>query len=305
MRPSVKNLLVLLALTLAKCAPAFAGPMNSPLAADRCAPMGDVVAATVLDLAPMCANSWKGSGQTFSNMELTPADSSAQTYYDFFFGAASSVGSDDQTPVGYAGHKGTYFSYDGGDQTRSQAGASPTSFFADMHRTNTTQKWGAWFAFRFVQIDLLQYFFGTSASAAVGGYGFESTATEDVAIRRNDGGVLSDTQTIYAGGSLVNGTDYIVFYTMNNATKGYTAWLYTPGTSVSKVSGTLLSTLDATAINASTGTFSVCTANTSASRCGNGTRFYGFGAINDALDDTSVAAIVAQIEIRTGIDFTP
>jgi hypothetical protein len=52
--------------------------------------LGSLVSSCVFDLDATIAASYSGSGQTWSNLETTPADSEAQTAYDFYLGADSS-----------------------------------------------------------------------------------------------------------------------------------------------------------------------------------------------------------------------
>jgi len=110
----------------------------------RCQPLGVGVTTTVFDLDATCTSSYGGSGQTWANLETTPADSSAQSAYDFYLGNTSSATTDDPTFNGSADSAAAYFSVDGGDYFSLASGANPT-FLVDAH--DTTNSGGFWFSF--------------------------------------------------------------------------------------------------------------------------------------------------------------
>jgi hypothetical protein len=264
---------------------------NQAMAADYCEGLGLVVSSVVMDTSSFCANSYPGAGQTQHNVEPTPANSEAQTYSDFYLGQTSGASSTDPTFTGFAGHHGAYWALDGGDYLSHTAGASPTTFFADMHREDTSQAWGAWIAFRFTQNDATQNLLGISNAANVAGIQFQTTSTESLIFRRADGGSVNTLNTIFGNSSLVNGVDYIFFFSYTNATRAWTASLYSSGVSVATASGTAASVAGAT--TSSTGTMTAFSSNKSGTALANGSRGYEAGFTNAALSAGDITATCA------------
>lgn len=110
----------------------------------RCQPLGVGVTTTVFDLDATCTSSYGGSGQTWANLETTPADSSAQSAYDFYRGNTVSATTDDPTFNGTPDTAAAYFSVDGGDYF-SLASGTNTTFLHNLH--DTTSGGGFWISF--------------------------------------------------------------------------------------------------------------------------------------------------------------
>ena len=119
------------------------GSMFIGSSTSRCQALGVTVATTVIDLDATCASSYT-SGQTLANLELTPADGSAQTDNDFYLGNTSSATTDDPTFTGSADDTGAYFLFDGGDYFSLKSGTN-TTFLNDMH--DTTNSGGFWISY--------------------------------------------------------------------------------------------------------------------------------------------------------------
>ena len=92
------------------------------------------VASTVFELDATRSDSTDGSSQTWSNRTAVPADSAAQTDYDFYRGANSTATTDDPTFNGSAGSAAAYWSFDGGDFFSIKSGAN-TTFLNNLHKT--------------------------------------------------------------------------------------------------------------------------------------------------------------------------
>lgn len=87
------------------------------------------------------------SGQTWANKTVLPADSSAQTDFDYNLGASSSSEGSDPTING-TGTDGAYWSFDGDDYfTHTLAAASMPAFLREMHKDGkqfTIEIWMLW-----------------------------------------------------------------------------------------------------------------------------------------------------------------
>ena len=110
--------------------------------ANRTLPLGSVLASTVADWDATISDSYSGTGQTWANIETTPADGSSQTDYDLYRGATSGASTDDPTFNGTAGNEAAYWSFDGGDAFKKQA--ANTAFLSNLHKTTGGQDY--WFA---------------------------------------------------------------------------------------------------------------------------------------------------------------
>lgn len=278
---------------------AYAG--NQALVADRCEGLGIYVASVVADYSSACGNSYPGQGQPLYNIEQTPATSEAQSYYDFFLGSNSSPTSSDPTFVGQPGKRGSYFSFDGSDLLCHNT-TSATSFFADQHRSDTSNTWTLWFAFKFIQTDITANLMGNSNSNTVPGWQLQSQNSENVIWRRNGDTSGTTATTLHGASTLANGVNYIVFLTYENATRAWTSRLYSSGTSVLSSSGTAASL---TATSAATGRMCAGGNNGSTTAIPNGSFVYETGFANAVLSGADMDTITAKIEARTGIDFTP
>lgn len=311
MRPSIRKIWAIAAVALSVLAPYSVHSqqqvISSQMAAARCPGMGSIVSSVVVDLSSYCANSYPGNGQTLANIEDTPANSEAQTYSNFYLGAGATATATDPTFTGLAGHHGAHWSHDGGDYFSHTAGAGPSTFFGDMHREDTSQSWGVWVAFKFVQTDVTLNIAGTSNGTATQGWQFQTSSTKQFNFKRNDGAALSVTTTLHAANSLVNGASYIVFFNYTNNTRAWNSKLYSTGVSVASTSGT--ATTNPLCTSTTVGIMSVGTANNSSSAVGSAsginTRIYEVGFTNAVMSDGDIANIEAQIEFRTGVDFTP
>lgn len=104
--------------------------------------LSSVISSTCADLDATIAASYGGSGQTWSNMVLAPADGAAQTDYDFYRGTTSAVQSFDPVFNGSAGSQAAYWSFDGTQLFVIKSGVNP-AFIKGMHKTSVGKGWFA------------------------------------------------------------------------------------------------------------------------------------------------------------------
>lgn len=102
--------------------------------------MGDIVSSCVMDVDATVSDSYGGSGQTWANIETTPADSASQTDYDWFLGTDGTSDTTDPTFTGTAGDSGAYFNYDGGDFNNLASGAN-TTLLTNLHKASAGNAW--------------------------------------------------------------------------------------------------------------------------------------------------------------------
>lgn len=102
------------------------------------------------------AESYPGSGTTFSNIITAPADGSAQTSYDYRRGVSGSDGTDFPDFVGAPGLDPCYFTFDGTDRISSNVavGSVPT-VLRQLHFAN--KKW---------TVEVWAYYNGTTSNVA-------------------------------------------------------------------------------------------------------------------------------------------
>ncbi len=91
---------------------------NQQLAADFCTPIGEIIPGTVVDIGAACGNSWRGSNQYIQNMQQfaapPPAESTVDSSCGLVLGASDLVFNQrDPDFVGWPGHKGSHYVFDG------------------------------------------------------------------------------------------------------------------------------------------------------------------------------------------------
>lgn len=97
-------------------------------------PLGDLVSSAVFDVDATVEDSYSGSGDTFANIETTPADSESQSAYDF-----TRVGGTKPTFVGTAGTTSAHWTLTNGGGSF-EIGANTTLVNA-MHKTTGGNDW--------------------------------------------------------------------------------------------------------------------------------------------------------------------
>lgn len=297
------RLLQLIALLALLTAPAHA--QNQSMAADRCESLAITgITSFIMDLSSFCANSYTGNGQTWSNLIAAPADSNVQTYYDEFLGAGNTATATDPTFTGLSGHKGDYWSMDGGDYHSHTAGAAPGGFLGNLHCSTvvastctSTPSWTMNVVFKYIDNGAVQWIAGTSNATGTAGLVLQVSSGDQVQLRRNDGVVT--TNTISTGLTLTGDVTYFLSMTYNP----------TDGTWKASINGATYSATGTAAFAAITigpGTMSIGTTNKSTTTpLASGSLLYEFSMMNAIASDANLAAIATVYQARTGLDLTP
>lgn len=264
-------------------------------AANRCAALGDTVTSTVFDLDATCSSSYSGSGQVFANLETTPADSSAQSAYNFDIGASNSATTDDPTFVGSAGDAAAYFSLDGGDLF--ELNGSVTQFIKDWAKTVSGQDF--WVAIVFKQISgagVQGVSADTTSTTTAGGVYVNLDATEHPVLNLRGDATLA-TQT-FSGSTLSNDTWYVMILSYTHASTGTAAlWLNSAtGTTAGLTLNAYLGAEITTQLHFGKSTSQFLNS---------GTFVREIAAGNTYLDNTEAGKIITVMETRCVCDLTP
>lgn len=254
------------------------------------APMGDSVASTVFDLDATVATSYGGSGQTWSNYEGTPADSSGQTAYDMYLGATSSATTDDPAFTGTAGSASAYFLIDNADGSNDEFSlkGSVTSFIQAMHKQGTGEtNWWLAFTFRYKDDGALQYLFGTTSGGSRPYLEISISNTDKINVRQwpASGSVL-----ITSTGGLTDGNDYLVVVTRDSAADDTLIYI-SSATEESFLTNTWTT-------NTTNGTDMIFSRIPGSGYGAVGTRWYGVSGGNAFIGDTEFNAICDEYELR-------
>jgi hypothetical protein len=240
----------------------------------------------VLDLDATIAASYGGSGTKWANLEPTPADSSAQTAYDF-----TNVGF---TFTGSAGSAAAYWLSDGNDYMDIAAGN--TTFMKDLHKTTD---WTLAFVFLHEQktgLSVQRFFTTTNANNAQGIIALAGESLADFSLLQR--GTSATAQAIGTADNLVDGTTYVVIMSHSESNNNTKVWINTT-TATDWAHNFAAASADATT-NARIGALG--NGNDALS---NGTRVYAFSMFNEYFDDTKAATVIAEYEARHARDYTP
>jgi len=256
--------------------------------------LADVLASAVFDLDATQSASYPGTGTTWANLVTAPADGSAQTDYDFFTGDGV-TSTTYPTFNGTAGDPAAYWTVDGGDYFRLKSGVNP-AFIAAMHKTTGGSDWTVVTTLRAVAGTTTQGIFATNLANNFPGVRLQIGATElTVTAQRGD------TANVNAnpGVALSDATNYLVIVSHSHSTNITRFWINT-GTAVE-----VAQTYNTTTTDANQALVIGATSATPTSALNNTTRMYSFGFLNEYLDNTKAAAIIAALEARHGRDYTP
>lgn len=245
-------------------------------------PMGDLVSSTVFDLDATVSDSYSGSGTTWANLEATPADSAAQTAYDFSNNGFTFTGS--------AGSAGAYWLADGANQF--DLGGGNTTFLNNLPKT--TGGTNFWFAMAFRAGSVTQRLCHTGAATNVPLLGVFMNASNILNLFQR--GDTASANTSF-GSALSAGTDYVVIVSHDSASNNIRYWINTATAS------NQAQTYNATTTNA--GAFTIGAESDGGNPLVNGVRVYAVSMGNAYLDNTGAAAIFAEYEARHGRDYTP
>lgn len=98
----------------------------------------------VLSLDAGNATSYGGSGQVWNNTVVTPADSAAQTDYNFDLGSGTGSSTSDPVFTGSAGSGSAYWAFAGGEYFGMSLGVTSTAFLKALHKTGAKFTLEAW-----------------------------------------------------------------------------------------------------------------------------------------------------------------
>lgn len=265
--------------------------------------MGNLVASACCDLDATIAASYGGTGQTWANLETTPADSSSQSANDFHFGDDGTATTDDPTFTGTPGSGSAYFLLDGGDYFTAK---NPTTTLVNnIHKTNCS---GWWVACTF-------YLPGAqTGNIALWGSSWNNTdhgvypwlvgsgGTSKTATLWRSYGTGLDSQTI-TGASIPEATPSILIVSGDNTTGTNNVRTWLNSATKSQVSKSW--SAGTTNLNGGWRIGSTDGAGTNQGIMRNGTRIYALSYGNAFIDDASAAAIIGEYETRHGRDYTP
>jgi len=258
------------------------------------APLGDIIASTIFDLDATIEASYSGTGQTWANIEPTPADSSAQTDYDFFLGVDGSSATDDPTFNGAAGDAAAFWNHDGNDHFALKSGTN-TDFLNGLHKTSGTGSGPWWFCIAFrtapgaFSADGL---FGTTSSALVDGieiFIFDG-ATADVRVNVIRGSTFTSNDF---GAGLANSTDFLICVSSDpTSTDDIRAWVNTTTKTVDTDANTNTSSTNAQHAA------ELAAVRDTGFQLAADSRTYHFSMGNAYLDDADIVNLKAHLETR-------
>lgn len=294
--------LTLLAALALPC-PALAGPQS--MAADHCRTIGATLSSAVVDIGMACGNSWPGRAQLLSNIEQfqSPADTEAESSGPFYLGGSLAATATDPVPTGFSGHKGTYLALDGGDffTSSGQTDASPAlvaGFADDWHKTTGGKDFTFVITMTYVDSGAAQTLFSQKASGSNIGVTLFITAGDKVSMtQRGDSAAVTVTSTA----TLVNGTSYVIA----GAHTGNTTTIWIGSSTAESLAHTFNATSAAATAPLTIGATFDATITTPSIFLPSGTKIYDVQIFNAALSDVDMAADIAILEARNGVDFTP
>lgn len=252
-------------------------------AAGVSAPLGDIVASTVLDLDATIAASYSGSGTTWANYEDTPADSAAQTAYDFTNNGFTFTGS--------AGSAAAYWLADGTNQF--DLGGGNTAFLSNLPKTTGGGDWWAAFTFNLGSA-VTQRIFHTGPDNTNPLMGAFINGSDALNIFQR-GDASSSNQNV--GGSVGTATNHIIIISHDVSADKTSYWINSgTGTEISHVFQVCSNPAGAFTIGAQSDGDNPLTS---------GTKLYSFAMGNEYLNDTKAAAIISHLETRHARDYTP
>lgn len=255
----------------------------------------DVISSAVFDLDATKSASYSGSGTTWSNLVLSPADASAQTAYDFYTGDGV-TSTKYPTFTGSAGSAAAYWAFDGGDNFYLKSGTN-TTFLNTLHKTTGGSDWWAAFTFRMADDGGIGFkFWGTSTGGSAV-YGIADQLTSGDLYRSQQRGAASSL--VDSTATLSNGTDYIVISSHSHS--GNTTRFWISSTTAESKAHTYSTITNDAAYSLKIASNGLGTQQF----LPNGSRMYSFAMGNEYLDNTKAAAIIAHLESRHGRDYTP
>lgn len=170
--------------------------------------------STVMDLDATIAASYSGSGQTWFNLKLAPADSSPASSYNVTLGSSTSPGTDDPTFVGTAGTPSAYWTNDGNDRFR--LAAVNTTFLNSLHRSDRNQPFWMCYVGRMGDYATSTPAFYTNTASTTLGVRISITSGEQASLSQGDG-TVSKTLNSPAAPVVPIGTDFIAIFSFDGS----------------------------------------------------------------------------------------
>lgn len=256
--------------------------------------MQEIIPSCNFDVDATVSASYGGSGQTFSNLVVAPADGVAvQTDYDFTLGANDTPSTDDPTFTGTAGDPAAFFAHDGGDFFQI-AGGNPAwldDLFKDMSGTSSGTT--GWFS-SVIHIGTLGFFRagGTGDGIGFNGINFTNqTATNEIGADFRSGSsstFRTDDDPITATG------DYLITWTWDFSIASPIFQVY-----IGATSQTIFAQppTRGTTTNGSDSPMQLMQSD-DLLPAKSGAKTYAFSMGQDFLDQTAINAIKAEYELR-------
>ena len=256
--------------------------------------LDEILASTCADIDATLSDSYGGSGQTWANLVLTPADAEIQTAYDMWLGDDGSATSTDPTFTGSAGDSAAYFLFDGGDNFVLKS--NPT--LVDEKHSDNGQDWWHCTCFRWsgVATNLILWSTGGHNASTEGIEYSIGSSGNGASIRTRYITTRNGTRTVVnltANGYFVDGTDYCVITTYDSGSDVVTQYRNI----VSETS---------TDVNTNTGTssagvqYALGRRSNGGNHLANGTRVYHQSWGNSLLTSGEAANIKSRLEARHG-----
>lgn len=256
-------------------------------------PLSSRISSAVVDIDATIPASSPGTGTTVFNIGK-PANGELVSDSNFVLGDGS-TSTTFPTFTGSAGSRSAYYLLDGGDYFKVNDMAT-ADLIRQMHRTDQTGVWVA-MAFRYKVAAATQWLWSSTHGADDLGFGVAALNADSVAVQQSNGTLL-ELNTLYAGGTLLTDTDYLLILSWNGSatTNNLRGWL----NSRTKVESSY--NLEDTTTD-SDEMFRIGAGSDGGAATllmENGTRVYSFAAGNEFIDDAGAAKIINHLNRRHG-----
>jgi len=254
--------------------------------------LDDVISSVVADLDATISASYSGSGQTWANLIAAPADSAAQTDYDFWLGADGTADTLDPTFTGSAGSASAYWSFDGSDRFTHK---TDTTLIDNLHKTAGDDFWLAITLNIPVSSGNRGLFATKTTGTTTAGFYLLLGTDDDIDFRQYAGGTaILDN----AGATVTESADVIIITSFNRTTNKGRYWVSTTTAVENNV------TFD-TGTTDKNGSLTIGSNPNGSQALPAGSKVYSVAIGNEFLDDTKAGDIIAHLEARHGRDYTP
>lgn len=258
-------------------------------------PLGNIVSSCVFDIDATIEDCYAGSGVPLSNLEPTPADSSAQSAYDWDRGDGT-TSTTYPTFTGTAGDSGAYFSLDGGDYFSLK---NAITTFLDQLHFDGTGKGTIIMVFQIPDNTVLYSLFSTVNSGANSDEGIFTflhyNVAEQASINQFGDGLSVGQGARISHTKPSNGTDVFAAIGWDDSTNTAKCWV---NTTTASTDSDIAWVASSTTSNNSQGATIGCHGNGSTNILPSGTRWYASSLFNTLLNDSEITSIVAEYEGR-------